>query len=151
MAAEDDDIKSVIDTVQPESMVPDEGVSSGDEEDDLEYNVEDPDDLDEAGGSSRNRSGTFLLSGWVQNKMEEEEKEARSQENLQKLGLSPGSGLQHAGTMGLAAGAMIGSAAESAEIKREIENKSSLPFFSESEPGSLTTGQPFVVNVNPEE
>ena len=40
--------------------------------------LEDPADLDEEGGS-RNRSGTFLLSGWVQNKMEEEEKEnARS-------------------------------------------------------------------------
>lgn len=79
--------------------------------------------------------------------MEEEEKEARSQENLQKLGFSPGSGLAHAGTMGIG-GAMVGSAAGSAEIKKEIEAKGSLPFFSESEHGSLSAPpQPLVVNV----
>lgn len=54
-------------------------MSSGEEEDDLELDIEDPGNLDEETGGSRNRSGTtFLLSGWVQTKMEEEEKEARS-------------------------------------------------------------------------
>lgn len=134
---EDDDIKSVIDTVQPESVIQgDAGVSSGEEEDDIELDLDDRDDFDEQGGS-RNRSGTFLLSGWVQNKMEEEEKEAKSQENLNRLALSPGEGLQHAGTVGIAggiigsvAGSAGGSGVGSAEINKEIENRASLPFFS---------------------